>query len=84
MKTETQIAKANVSKDTKSFLGFVCQEHKASCQRFLLKYDTKEIRKIVNTIQEVGNTTFKIFAIKLIDDILDNRRAIKLYEDNGI
>ena len=84
MKSETEIAKENVGKlgellspDKYVFMG-KCQEHLASCQRFLEFLEQLRIDKTwdVCWIQEDG--------VNIKDKITDLNSAIKIYSDGGI
>ena len=92
-KTETKITEEKIREFKYCKVGeavyykMVCDTHKASCQRFLGKYDTKELRKIMlylNKVKEGKGRNFKIFFIELTKDVLDNRNAIKKYDEVGI
>lgn len=83
MKTETQIAIKNLSKDIKSFWGWVCLEHKATCQRFLdfLKLHNEGLKVVYEKIKGLGE--FNQWQ-NMENKITDLKQAIKLYEDAGI
>jgi len=76
MKTETQIVKENVKGLKEGFpMKRNCQEHLASCQRFLERLENTNPKKFPShTLLE-----------KLIDRMItDLKQAIKIYEDGGV
>ena len=83
MKTETQIAKRNLQRDeeTNGEYGGECEEHKASCQRFL-EFLEEEMKKW-ETIQELQKKVY-ISTGELEEKITDLKQAIKLYGEVGI
>ncbi len=84
---ETKIAKENVSKDTKSFWGYVCQAHKQTCQRWLEFLDKKlyytHLLGIFPRANPNCESCVKNYP-QMEKKIRDLKQAIKLYKEAGI
>jgi len=73
MNKETKTAKEHLSKDTKSFWGWVCIEHKQTCERWL---------EFLN--EAYGEDSFDIeeeFDTIIYNKIKDLKQTIKLYDE---
>ena len=89
MKTETQITQRNIKKlnqdpsgITQHFI-YKCEEHKATCQRFLefLKPYLDLMHYNFERTKSLGDANAKGIMINKVEDL---KQAIKLYEDAGI
>ena len=95
MKTETKIAKFNIKtwkrEDMDTFIRvyyYACEQHKASCERFLEFLE--ELKREIESEDMVGSGNmekyceeFESFKIHL-NKITDLKQAIKLYNEAGI
>ena len=82
---ETKIAKEHLKKDTKSFWGWVCLEHKQTCQRWLEYLGELERYKFKCGFMSDYDLCDMFENVSLIiNQIEDLKQAIKLYDNAGI